>query len=360
MKRQIILFIFMLAVAIPSFAQMITGKVIDAFDDEPMEGAQVWYKDRPNGKVLSDANGNYKIRFRPGTLVFHFFGYKDVEVEVKKARVLNVKLSLNAQDIKTVTVEAEKKKYVRKGNPAVELMQKVIAARKSADIHDADYASFDRYVSTTMAINDVDTTTLVDEDFKKVNLSAEFAEYCPATGKMILPISFEERITKEYYRKDGDRRKSVVLGERKESLLDLLQATEFIESKIKTNLIDVDIYKDQTVIFQHNFISPIGGAAALRFYHYAIKDSVELDGDSCIIVNFQPANKQDFGWNGDLYIMKDSTYRVKRAQMGMPMDNSVNFVKYLTLDQEFESLPSGQQFCTSNRMIMQVVLTEKI
>jgi len=350
----------MMTVAVPSFAQMITGKVVDALDDEPLEGTQVWYKDRPAGKVLADENGNYKIRFRPGTLVFHFFGYQDVEVPVKKVRVLNVKLSMNAKDIKAVTVEAEKKKYVRKGNPAVELMQKVIGARKSADIHDADYASFDRYVSTTMALNDVDTTTLYDEDFKKVNLSAEFAEFCPATGKMILPISFEERATKEYYRKDGDKRKSIVMGEHKESLLDLLQATEFIESKIKTNLIDVDIYKDQTVIFQHNFISPIGGAAAIRFYHYAIADTIECDGDSCIIVNFQPANKQDFGWNGDLYIMNDSTYRVKRARMGMPMSSSVNFVKHLTLEQEFESLPSGQQFCTSNRMIMQVVLTEKI
>ena len=328
MKRQITLFLLMIAVAIPSLAQMVTGKVTDALDDEPMEQAQIWYKDKPNGKILSDANGNYKIRFRPGTLVFHAFGYQDVEVVVKKARVLNVKLSMNAKEMKAVTVQETKKKYVRKGNPAVELMQKVMNARKSADIHDADYASYDRYVSTTMALNDVDTTTLDAEDFKKVNLSAEFAEYCPETGKMILPISFEERATKEYYRKDGDRRKSIVMGEHKESLLDLLQATEFIESKIKTNLIDVDIYKDQTVIFQHNFISPLGGAAAMRFYHYAIADTVDCDGDSCIIVNFQPANKQDFGWNGNLYIMNDSTYRVKRARMGMPMDNSVNFVIY--------------------------------
>ena len=350
----------MMAVAIPSFAQMVTGKVLDALDDEPLEGAQVWYKDRPTGKILSDANGNYKIRFRPGTLVFHYFGYQDVEVVIKKARSLNVKLSMKAKEIEAVTIKAEKKKYVRKGNPAVELMQKVIDARKSANIRSSEYASYDKYRSTTMALNDVDTTTLDDEHFKKVNLSAEYAEFCPATGKMILPISFEERISKEYYRKDGDRSKSIVLGEHKESLLDLLQATEFVETKIKDNLVDVDIYKDQTVVFQHNFISPIGGAAAIRFYHYAIADTVDCDGDSCIIVNFQPANKQDFGWNGDLYIMNDSTYRVKRVRMGMPMDNSVNFVKHLTLDQEFESLPGGQQFCTSNRMIMQVVLTEKL
>ena len=361
MKRQITFFMLMMAVAIPSLAQMVTGKVIDAYDEGPIEAAQVWYKDNPTGgKILTDADGNFKIRFRPGILIFHNLGYKDVEIEVKKARNLTVKLSMTAMEMGAVEIKAEKKKYVRKGNPAVELMQKVMDARKSADIHDAEYASYDRYVSTTMALNDVDTTTLDDENFKKANLSAEFAEYCPATGKMILPISFEERITKEYYRKDGNKRKSIVKGENKRSLLDLLQATDFLETKIKDNLVDVNIYKDQTVVFQHNFISPIGGAAALRFYHYAIADTVECGGDSCIIVNFQPANKQDFGWNGDLYIINDSTYRVKRARMGMPIDNTVNFVKQLALDQEFESLPSGQQFCTSNRMIMQLSLAEKI
>ncbi len=360
MKRQITLILLILAVAMPSYAQMVYGRIFDTLDDEPLEGAQVWYKDRPTGKVVADENGYYKIRFRPGTLVFHYFGYKDVEVVVKKARSLDIKLSMNSKDMGAVTVKAEKKKYVRKGNPAVELMQKVVAARKSANIRSADYASYDKYRSTTMALNDVDTTTLNEEQYKKVNLSAEYAEYCPATGKMILPISFEERFSKEYYRKDGDRSKSIVMGEHKESLLDLLQATEFVETKIKDNLVDVDIYKDQTVVFQHNFISPIGGAAAIRFYHYAIADTVDCDGDSCIIVNFQPANKQDFGWNGDLYIMNDSTYRVKRARMGMPMDNSVNFVRHLTLDQEFESLPGGQQFCTSNRMILQVSLAEKL
>ena len=34
MKRQIILFILMMAVTIPSLAQMVTGKVLDDLDDE--------------------------------------------------------------------------------------------------------------------------------------------------------------------------------------------------------------------------------------------------------------------------------------------------------------------------------------
>ena len=138
MKRQIILFMLLLGLAVPTYAQMVSGRIFDTLDDEPLEGAQVWYKDRPTGKVVSNENGYYKIRFRPGTLVFHYFGYKDVEVVVKKARSLDVKLSMASQEISAVTVKAEKKKYVRKGNPAVELMQKVIDARKSADIHDAE------------------------------------------------------------------------------------------------------------------------------------------------------------------------------------------------------------------------------
>ena len=130
MKRQIILFMLMLGLAVPSYAQMVYGRIFDTLDDEPLEGAQVWYKDRPAAKVVSNESGYYKIRFRPGTLVFHYFGYKDVEITVKKSRSLDVKLSMDSKDLGAVTIKGEKKKYVRKGNPAVELMQKVIAARK--------------------------------------------------------------------------------------------------------------------------------------------------------------------------------------------------------------------------------------
>ena len=38
MKRQIILFILMMAVTIPSLAQMVTGKVLDDLDDNPGRG----------------------------------------------------------------------------------------------------------------------------------------------------------------------------------------------------------------------------------------------------------------------------------------------------------------------------------
>ena len=116
MKRQIIFFMLMLGIAIPSYAQMVYGRIFDTLDDEPLEGAQVWYKDRPAGKVVADENGYYKIRFRPGTLVFHYFGYKDVEVVVKKARSLDIKLSMDSKEMGAITVKAEKKKYVLQDN----------------------------------------------------------------------------------------------------------------------------------------------------------------------------------------------------------------------------------------------------
>ena len=43
MKRQIIFFMLMLGIAIPSYAQMVYGRIFDTLDDEPLEGAQVWF-----------------------------------------------------------------------------------------------------------------------------------------------------------------------------------------------------------------------------------------------------------------------------------------------------------------------------
>ena len=57
--------------------------------------------------------------------------------------------------ITEVTVSSKRQKYSRKNNPAVELMRKVIAAKKSHDIHNHDYFRYDRYQKVMLAVNDV-------------------------------------------------------------------------------------------------------------------------------------------------------------------------------------------------------------
>ncbi len=358
MKRLSIFVLFTLLL-IPAYAQYLTGKVIASDDGMPLVGATVWYQENPAAKVRVGENGQYRIRFRKGTLVFHCFGFDDKKVEVTKNRPVNISLEPASMLMTEVVVKAEKKKYTRKNNPAVELMLKVIAAKKVRDMRQNDYVSYEKYARTMIALNDFSVDSLANnETLKDKAFLADYAEECPETGKTIVPISIEEKMSTELYRKSDNKSKSVVHGHHSESLLDVLSAGEFIETKFKDNLTDVDIYKDEMVLLEHNFISPIGGNAAIRFYHYAIADSsAYLNGEKCIKVAFTPANPQDFGFSGYLYIHADSTYRVARANFGVPVASGINFVEAMDVDIEYISLPSGEQICSKNRMMMQLKLT---
>lgn len=355
MKQRLIIFILTILWLIPSYAQFITGKVIAADDGEPLAGSTVWYKDNDRAKVLVDENGNFKIRYRQGaTLLAHSYGFVDKTIVTKSNKPVTFKLESSSSKMSEVTIEAKKKKYTRKGNPAVDIIKKTVEAKKTIDIYNNDYVTFDKYERTLMAIDDIDEATLNDEHLKKTKVTKEFVERCPETGRLILPISVDERKTRELYSKENNKKKTIVEGEAHESLLDLMQIGTNLEAIFKDCLTDVNIYEDHIHMFQHNFLSPIAGGEAISFYHYSLEDTIYVDNDYCFKIQFSPGNVQDFGFSGTLYITADSTWRVRKADIGVPIQGSVNFVKGMTIEQEFSTLPTGEQIRTKNHMMLRL------
>lgn len=360
MKKRLLMFVLSVFMLIPAYAQYITGKVVSDDDNEPLVGATVWFLENPKAKVRVNDDGTYRIRFRQGRLNFHCFGFQDKVVSVKSAKSVNVRLSASSSQIAEVTVKAEKKKYVRKGNPAVEIMQKVMAAKKTTDIYQNDFVSFNKYERMMLAINNITEEVLNDEHMKKANVMKEFVERNPYTGQLILPISVDEKKTRELYRKSDVRKFSVIEGENHESLLDVMQIGTNFETLFKDCITDINLFENDIHLFQHNFISPIGDKAAISFYHYALEDSLDVDGDYCYKISFTPANPIDFGFSGNLYINADSTWRLKRAKIGVPVKTGVNFVKQMDVDMEYSTLPTGEQICQKNHMIFQLYVTSWI
>ena len=203
MLKRNILFILSMFMLIPAYAQYLTGKVIADDDGMPLVGATVWYQENPAAKVRVGEDGQYKIRFRKGTLIFHCFGFKDHKVEVTRNRTVDVRLKPASLEMTEVVVKAEKKKYSRKNNPAVELMQKVIAAKKSRDMRTNDYVSYKKYARTMLALNEFTAETLEkDENLKGKSFLVNYAEVFPETGKTIVPISIEEKNSGEDHRRN--------------------------------------------------------------------------------------------------------------------------------------------------------------
>ena len=340
----------------------ITGSVLIDEDGLPAYGATVHYLNHPKTKVLVQNNGKYRIRQIPGTtLVFHCFGYADEKVQVKSQTKINIRLKSSSREMKEVEVKVKKKRYKRKGNPAVDLMRKAMEAKRLRSIYNNPYFSYDKYLRLTIAQNDVtDTTKVYKRKQKFTDLVKKYAYRNPETGRMILPISFQETYSQEIYQKNPERKKSLILGTHTETVLDVLTVTDAFEQMFKDCFTDIDIFQNRTKVLRHNFLSPLGGQAAINFFHYAIEDTVLVGQDSCYKVSFAPANPTDMGFSGSLFIRKDSSYRVRSCHMNIPRQSNVNWVEGMTINQDFDTLSTGEQVCTRNRMALQLKATDWI
>lgn len=360
MAKKIIVFLLMLvANATVSLAQQniqyITGTVLIDEDGSPAIGATVHYQNTPKTRVLVQNNGKYRIRKKQGTLVFHYYGYTDQKVQVTNQNKINVRLKSSSKEMKEVEVKVKRKRYTRKGNPAVELMRKAMEAKRTHSIYNNPYFSYDKFLRVTVAMNEVtDTTKVYKHKQKFTDIVKQYAHRDQETGKMILPVSFQETYSHEIYQKNPERKKTIIEGTHSETLFDVLTITDAIEQMFKDCFKDIDIFQTRTKVLRHNFLSPLGGQAAINFFHYAIKDTVKLDGDSCFLVNFAPSNPENMGFSGSLYIRKDSSYRVKECHLTIPQQSNVNWVEAMNIVQRYDTLSSGEQICTRNRMILQL------
>lgn len=253
-----------------------------------------------------------------------------------------------------VTVRSKRSKYSRKDNPAVELMKKVIAAKKRTRLENHDYYQYNKYQKLTLAVNDITPGQMQEGLFSKQWLLNQI-EPCPYNNKLILPVSVNETVTQRIYRKEPRAKKDIIKGERSGGINRLFQTGDILDAVLKDFFTDVDIYDDQIRLLQHPFTSPIG-KDAIRFYRFYIVDTLNVASDRCIQVRFLPNNQQDFGFCGDIYILGDSSYQVKRCEMAIPKRSDVNFIDGMKIQQEFTKIPTGEWVLTTDDMLAELQL----
>ena len=261
--------------------------------------------------------------------------------------------------VSEITVRSKRSRYSRKNNPAVELMKTVIAAKKKTDLDNRDYYRFRKYQKITFAANDVEPADLQRGILGKIPGLYGQVELCPYNNKLILPVTVNETVTRKIYRRRPKAEREIVEGERSAGIEQFFQSGDILTSALKDFFTDVNIYDDQIRLLQHPFTSPIG-KDAIRFYRFYIQDTLSVAGDSCIHLHFLPNNQQDFGFRGDIYILKDSTYQVKRCELSIPQRSDVNFVDGMMVVQEFTRMPSGDWLLTTDDMIVELVLFDFI
>ena len=345
---------------LPMKAQL-RGYIIDEATGDSIPYASAIYRGH-NVAVASNINGQFTIARHEGwVLTFSAVGYisKSITITSSTKQNFNVKLKPDTKALKEVVVKTKRRRYSRKNNPAVELMKKVVEAKKRTDLDNRDYYQYNKYQKLTLALNDITPEKLEDPKMKKKPWLKDQVEKCEYNGKLILPISVDETVTQKIYRKHPHSEKNIVKGQNSTGVNDLFQTGDILNTVLKDVFTDVNIYDDQIRLLQYPFTSPIG-KDAVAFYRFYIMDTLYVERDKCIHLHFLPNNQQDFGFRGDIYILADSSYQVKRCELTIPKKSDVNFVENMKIVQEFTQLPDSTWVLSVDDMLAELKLASFI
>lgn len=329
----------------------ISGVVIDAETGEKLPFVQIYFiKNSSEGSLAtqygttSDIDGNFSLSNSAGytTLNFQMMGFKTEMYTLKpgqQKKGVKVKLKPDVYGLQDIVVTPKnlKQKYKRKGNPAVELIKNVIAHKDSFQVKSAPYYTADTYHRMSFSLDNF------NPNFNKgLWKSVAFIKnYMDTTGiNPSLTVSFRENIGRELYQRKPHREKKVI--DRKRIFgLESVFTTSTIEQNLNAVFKDVDIYDDNMNLLFNRFVSPVSSALAVSYYQYYIMDTIMMDGDSVIDLAFVPVNSESYSFTGHLYIMNDSTYKIKKYAINIPPHINLNFVSNFSVEHNYKKLDNG-------------------
>lgn len=312
----------------------IEGTVLDSITGEPLDFVNIAEKGTTNG-TITNTKGNFSMLARPGsTIQFSYLGYNTKTI-VAGNRKMNVTIKMLSQDVQLseVIVKPKKERYRRKDNPAVILIRNVIAHKDDNSPKDNEFFSETRYDNMTYSLNNFNEHHLARWK-KKFKFIENYIDTAVVTGTPVLPVSTDERVEKHYYRNRGNLNRTVTQAEQHAGMDDMMP--EQFVALLKTEVFpEMDLNEDNIFLYRKKFVSPVSSFGP-TFYKYYILDTLQLeDGLKYIDLGFAPAMPQSFGFIGHLYVSLDSTYWVKRAELNIPPDINLNFVRNLHV--EFEN-----------------------
>ena len=358
-KKLILLFLLVFA-ASQSFAQL-KGVITDSITHEPLMYISVYYEGKGVGGV-SNANGEYQIETRKNwnEVTFSSIGYRTKVIKLTPGqKVLNVQMVPDDVMLTEVVVKPKKEKYSKKNNPAVDFMRKVIEHKKAQKLEVNDYYQYDQYEKMKMSLNDITPEKLEKGIYKKYSFLKDQIEVSETTNSLILPISIQETSSQTVFRKSPESKKTIIKGMNSNGINEFFSTGDMLGTVLQDVFTNVNIYDDEIRLLQRRFTSPIA-KEGLNFYKYYLMDTLTVERDTCVHLTFVPQNSQDFGFTGHLYVLKDSTYAVKKCVMNLPKKTGVNFVNQLDIVQQYEQLPNGNWVLMDDDMLVDLSLVKSM
>lgn len=288
----------------------------------------------------TDNNGNFSFTansINGQTLLISAIGYEKIEIQLngKTKFPFQVTMSTTSYSVDEVEIKPKRERYVRKGNPAVDLVKELVAKKDAESLENNASYSRDRYEKLNIALDNFNEEKQHKSPYRRFEFLKDYVDTSAVSGKPILNVSTRELVATDYYQQKPSRRKQHIKGRNWMGIDDFMPASE-IQAAVEEAVVDVDLFANNIVVFRRDFTSPLASnVLSQSFYKYYIMDTIDVEGEPCVDLSFVPFNPESFGFTGHLYVTTDSTHFIKWAQLNVPYDINMNFVQYLNIDQKF-------------------------
>lgn len=342
--------------AAPAGRYFISGIVRDSVTRQPVPMAAV-SPTSGTGGTLADGNGIFELTVADGTRAVNVSsqGYRRKRVPIRKNRVnvYEILLAPEAQTLREVVIT--RRKYSKKNNPAVDLMERIRSTAAVNDPRRNPYYNYDRYERITLGLNNItpDKDGKQNAIMKKFPFLWEYVDTSEISGKPVLPLSVKETSSQVHFRHDPRREREVITG-LKSNGIDQITDQESMRVFLSDVLREIDLYDKDINILQNRFVSPLSPIAA-DFYKFYITDSMTIDNEKVLQLSFYPHNRSVFGFVGQMYVVpSDTAMFIRRATMRVAPEINLNFIENMFIDQEFTRAPDGSRLKTRDDLTMEI------
>ena len=357
---QKILYILVLILPLSAFQTMaqntvVSGIITDAKDKDPLPYVTVLFKGT-SIITRTDADGKFNISTSEAhtQLQFSFVGYTTKIITIKAGEVQDVLVKLDAESMalnEVVISSGKRPSYKNKNNPAVELIRKVIDHKNSNRMENYEQVEYKEYEKMLFSMSNLSDKFKSRRIFRNYQFLFDEQDSTKIGGKNVLPIFLQEKITQNYYNKNPEKNKTIVLGDKSVNYETPLIDSKGLSQYFERMYANVNIYDNNISLVSNQFLSPIADAAP-TFYKFFITDTIKTHSPQLIELSFIPRNNTDLLFEGRIYITMDGRYAVQDAFLTVNKNINLNFVRALEVKLTFDKNEAQRYYLTKTNLLV--------
>ena len=318
-----------LAVGVVSAQDIIIfGQVVSAADGEPLQAANVWFKNTQIGTATNN-EGYFILRSNEPykTLCVSVIGFRRKEVKLTGSdQVLTIALKEERNMLNELIV-------LPSDNEALPLLRRV---RERASENNPDkignFSTVEQQ-NLRLSLTNIRRKTMQ----RKLLRGLATGTIAAADSTLFMPLYDAvqvDAVTTDSI--DGVVRHNLSHDETTLQLLPPNQVGVFLQNYAP----NVNFYRSHITALQTNFISPLSAQGTL-YYQYFLIDSVLCDSDKTYYIRFRPKNDKELAFKGEMWI-DSASLALRRIKASLSPAAAINYLNGLTIEQTFAKTDNGK------------------